>query len=125
MPAYNNMYPTNPYYPTPANVWNTPQNIPVAPSQPTPASAGIIWVQGESGAKAYPVPAGTSLLLMDSESQVFYIKSTDGSGVPMPLRTFSYKELLSEPAKIPGAQPEYVTRSEFEEVKKMLEDLTK
>ena len=45
-------------------------------------SAPIIWVQGEEGAKAYMVAAGNSVLLMDSESSVFYIKSTDASGMP-------------------------------------------
>lgn len=59
-----------------------------AQQQPTP----IIWVQGEEGAKAYMVAAGNSVLLMDSENSVFYIKSTDASGMPQPLRIFDYTE---------------------------------
>ena len=46
-------------------------------------NTGIVWVQGEAGAKAYPVAAGTSMLLMDSEAENFYIKSTDASGKKM------------------------------------------
>ena len=48
---------------------------------------------------------------MDSESQKFYIKSADNSGMPMPLRTFEYKE-------VGGAEPinteMYVTKDELE-----------
>lgn len=86
---------------------------------------GLIWVQGEAGAKAYPVAPGNSVLLMDSESECFYIKSTDASGVPMPLRSFTYTEVVqsqqvaNEP-KIDTSQ--YVTREEFNELKRMIQD---
>ena len=56
------------------------------------SSNGIIWVQGEEGAKAYMVAPGNSVLLMDSENSAFYIKSSDNSGMPMPLRIFDYVE---------------------------------
>lgn len=59
-------------------------------------TGGLQWVQGEAGAKAYPVNAGQSVLLMDSENNVFYIKSTDNSGMPLPLRTFDYKERTAQ-----------------------------
>ena len=36
---------------------------------------GIIWVQGEAGAKSWAVAPGKSVMLMDSESNTFYIKS--------------------------------------------------
>lgn len=59
-------------------------------------TGGLQWVQGEAGAKAFPVNAGQSVLLMDSENNVFYIKSTDNSGMPLPLRTFDYKERTAQ-----------------------------
>ena len=31
-------------------------------------------------------------MLMDSENSTFYIKSTDASGMPLPLRVFDYTE---------------------------------
>ena len=85
------------------------------PTQPNMAqngaSAGLIWVQGESGAKSYLVGAGNTVLLMDSESQKFYIKTADASGMPMPLRVFEYKE-------VGGSETvdttKYITREEFE-----------
>ena len=53
---------------------------------------GLIWVQGETGAKSYLVAPNTTVLLMDSENQRFYLKSTDASGMPLPLRIFEYTE---------------------------------
>lgn len=87
---------------------------PVQNQQP---QSGLIWVQGESGAKSYMVANGNSVLLMDSERQTFYIKSTDASGMPS-MRTFDYTERVSQPVQpvpAPAAQPhaDYVTREEF------------
>ena len=89
-------------------------------SQVNNSSNGITWVQGEAGAKAYPVAAGTSMLLMDSEAENFYIKSTDASGMPQPLRKFEYKEILeNQKQEIPPVaqsfdSSQFVTRDEFE-----------
>lgn len=87
-------------------------------AQQTQGTPSIIWVQGEEGAKAYMVAAGNSVLLMDSENSAFYIKSTDASGMPLPLRVFDYKERTTA-AKTPPQttqQPgvEFVTRAEFD-----------
>lgn len=78
-------------------------------------TAPIIWVQGEEGAKAYMVAAGNSVLLMDSESSVFYIKSTDASGMPQPLRIFDYTERgKNAPQQAQSAGDKFVTRDEFD-----------
>ncbi len=99
----------------------TVSNTPVTVNQNPQHGTGIIWVQGEAGAKAYPVAPGLSVLLMDSEKDCFYIKTTDASGVPMPLRIFTYTEVVqSQQARQP--EPQYVTREEFEELKRMLQD---
>lgn len=87
-------------------------------AQQTQGTPSIIWVQGEEGAKAYMVAAGNSVLLMDSENSAFYIKSTDASGMPLPLRVFDYKERTTT-AKTPPqtaqqACGEFVTRAEFD-----------
>lgn len=85
-------------------------------------TGGLQWVQGEAGAKAFPVSAGQSVLLMDSENNVFYIKSTDNSGMPLPLRTFDYRERTGQNApKAAQNAPQaaidtslFVTRDELE-----------
>lgn len=90
-----------------------PQNTP-QPMQN--GSQGILWVQGEAGAKAYMMAPNTTILLMDSEGQRFYLKSTDMSGVPT-LRTFKYTEVTAQtmPEEVPGNK--YVTRQEYDEIK--------
>lgn len=86
--AYQQQYP---------QVQQTVSQTPIMANQNR--SAGILWVQGEAGAKAYPVAPGNSVLLMDSESDCFYIKSTDASGIPMPLRVFNYVEIVQTQQK--------------------------
>lgn len=113
--AYNG-YPLNYGIYNPYNTpVNTPINAPVTPPMANPQNGGnsaIIWVQGEAGAKAYPVAAGNSVQLMDSERQVFYIKSTDNSGIPQPLRRFIYHEDVAEATAVDTSQ--FITRAEFE-----------
>lgn len=103
---------------------------PQVPQIPTPAQApqqqansGLIWVQGESGAKSYLVAPNTTVLLMDSESNKFYLKSSDVSGMPQPLRVFEYTEKTGQQTQ--KAAPdvdlaEYVTKREFDEFKTTL-----
>ena len=106
MALYNNPYQyNNPYMPY------TP------PAQPQQPDTSIIWVQGESGAKAYPVQNGKSVVLFDSESEHFFIKTADQSGMPQPLRIFSYSETSENEMKNPGIDTsQFITREEFEEV---------
>lgn len=93
--SYYNPYPYQPMQdqlsqlrqPYQAQTYQPPQQAQMAP----PSDPGIIWVQGEAGAKSYPVARGSNVLLMDSESTVFYIKSCDMSGMPS-MRAFDYTE---------------------------------
>jgi len=105
MALYNNPYQyNNPYIPY------TP---PV--QQPQQPDTSIIWVQGEAGAKAYPVQNGRSVVLFDSESEHFFIKTADQSGMPQPLRIFSYSETNENEMKAPVVDTSmFVTREEFE-----------
>lgn len=84
------------------------------PSQPQ-NNPGIVWVQGEAGAKSYLMAPNTTALLMDSERDVFYIKTSDASGMPRPLRVFDYKERTTE-EKAPDLS-NLVTKDEFEKFK--------
>lgn len=77
------------------------------------AGNGIIWVQGEAGAKSYMVAPGNSVLLMDSESFTFYLKSVDASGMPS-MRMFDYTERVAAPAQPQAPAPDYVTHAELE-----------
>lgn len=87
---------------------------------------GILWVQGEAGAKSYLVAPSTSILLMDSENEYFYIKTTDAAGMPT-LRTFQYKEIINgqkkETAPAENLDEKYVTRNEYQDLKSKYEEL--
>ena len=104
-----------------------PQIQPMQSTQQTQnqqSSNGIIWVQGEEGAKAYMVAPGNSVLLMDSENSAFYIKSSDNSGMPMPLRIFDYVERNAR-QQTQNIKPnvEYVTRQEFDALSARINDI--
>ena len=45
-------------------------------------NTNIVFVSGLEGARAYQLPPNSNVLLMDSENQRFYVKSTDNLGVP-------------------------------------------
>ena len=94
------------------------------PQTPAQTQGGITWVQGEEGAKAYLVAAGNSVLLMDSEAPVFYIKSTDASGMPMPLRIFDFVE-RGVPAKAEAASPDYARREDVDKLSAMYDELSR
>lgn len=92
---------------------NFPHGYIPMPNQPHQNS--ITWVQGIEGAKAYPVGAGNSVLLMDSDKQYMYIKSADSTGMPN-LKIYEYTEVTEEkPAPEPSIDlNEYVTKKELE-----------
>lgn len=85
--AYNNYFPVGYQYLYPQqqqfqqSVPNVQPSI-QQPSQPNNGFNGIIWVQGEAGAKSYLVAPNTTVQLWDSESPVIYLKSADASGMP-------------------------------------------
>ena len=116
MAIYNN----NPYQ---FNNPYQPYTPPVQNYQVQQPDTSIIWVQGESGAKAYPVQNGKSVVLFDSESEHFFIKTADASGMPQPLRVFSYSETNEADMKVPAIDTsQFITRNEFEEVIEKLKE---
>lgn len=84
--------------------------------QPQQNNSGILWVSGEVGAKSYLVAPGTSVLLMDSDDTVFYLKTADQSGMPS-LRTFKYSEITDQKSFNKTDQNNFVNREEFENFK--------
>lgn len=114
------------YYPTPMGNFSpqysqTPMNnMQMQPQmqQPQSNNAGFVWVQGEAAAKAYPVAAGNSVLLMDSEAPVLYMKSTDVSGRPLPMEIYDLVKRENVVAQQPKQSQidlsEYVKMSDLE-----------
>ena len=98
------------------------------PQQQAQPDNGMIWVQGEAGAKAYMVAPGNSVVLWDSEDHVIYIKSADAAGMPG-MRVFEYVERTAAPRNVSvGNANQYVTRAEFEDfaarINQMMQPMT-
>ena len=76
-----------------------PVMMPTMQGQTAPTDSGFIWVQGEAAARGYLVANGSRVLLLDADSDTFYIKEAAGG--------------------------EYVTRKEFDELAAKLAALEK
>lgn len=103
-----------PYYPyqqmSPTSMSGTSQ----------PQQSGIIWVQGEAGAKSYMVAPNTTVQLWDSENQVIYLKSADASGMPS-MKVLDYKiRDMQAPQQPVITHPDYVTREELSAFREQL-----
>ena len=95
-----------------------PVIMPTMQGQAAPTDSGFIWVQGEAAARGYLVANGSRVLLLDSDSDTFYIKEVGQDGRPFPLRIYDYKERTTAPkasiAATQAASGEFVTRKEFD-----------
>ena len=110
---YGNPYPMQYQQPqAPARSYYTPMT-PIPQQQTAP---GLIQVTGMEGAKAYPLAPNSVAALFDADRDVMYIKRTDAGGYPT-IQAYQFSP-VQEAA--PSAQPEYVTRQEFDELKEMI-----
>ena len=114
------------------NQYQQAVNVPQVGAQmslPQPqVNQGLLWVSGEIGAKSYLVAPNSTVLLMDSDSSRFYLKSADNAGMPS-LRIFEYTEVTNVPQNAPQAlntdlkelDSKYVKREEYEGLKRQYE----
>lgn len=112
-----------PYAPYPSNQYPVPwMSIPpMSPNWQSPVQAGNQDIQGVrfvdsiEEAKNCTIPFGTKALLMDKNTDRFYIKETDSAGVST-VSEFEFK-------KVEAASPqEYVTKQEFEKLSSQLKE---
>ena len=113
-----NQYPyTTPYNPLyqqqqmPSNTFQYQQN------QTGQGKNNIIWVKGKEDAKAMQLQPNSIVILLDSETNKFYIKTTDQIGLGK-LRVFEYNE--KEEGVTPYSQEvdlsNYVTKQQLQEI---------
>ena len=110
--AYNNYFPAGymPQYYAPTQFQNSPTQM----SGTSQTQSGIIWVQGEAGAKSYLVAPNTTVQLWDSEAQVIYLKSADASGMPsMKIIDYTIRD-AAQPTVQSNNAVSYVTKNEFD-----------
>lgn len=95
---------------------------------------GLIWVDGEVGAKAYQLPQGLPanqpVALWDTNDTIIYLKSVNPMGMPNPIQKAHYtleEHRGTGPAKSGAAEPEqepdvYVRKEDMERMKQELLD---
>ncbi len=96
-PFYN-----QPYQPQIQNIQQEPQNL--------------IRVNGIEGARAYNMPANSTVALFDGNEDIMYIKSTDGAGFAS-TRKFAFTEIVENSQNMNNKSTEYVSKEEFEKFK--------
>ena len=87
------------------------------PQQPTSSVINMVLVKSEDEARNYYLNPGNSMFFMDSNNSVFYTKSVDFSGIPT-FKKYTFHEVVD--TTTPVVPDNYVTREEFEELKKTL-----
>ena len=141
MQTYQPMTNYGPYQPMPQpyadrltqlqNQYQQTINVPQVPSVQQPqVNQGLLWVSGEVGAKSYLVAPNSTVLLMDSDAQRFYLKSADNAGMPS-LRIFEYNEVANATQNaLQGLNfdektldGKYVKREEYDGLKRQYESI--
>lgn len=80
-------------------------------------TSGIQYVNGMESANAYKVYPNQQVMLMDSQMPRFYIKTADASGFST-VKAYDFVEAKQEMPE------EYVTKSEFEQLRTELMNLS-
>lgn len=80
-----------------------------------------MFVQGEDLPNTYPVPLGTTGIFIDFSSKHFWVRENP-SGVPMPLRMFTFDEVITNPTPQNGSGSG-VSREEFNALSSKLDKL--
>ncbi len=93
------------------------------PQVPQQQNNSIIWVNGETGAKAYMVAPNQTVQLWDSEAQVIYLKSADASGMPS-IKILDYTIRENTPQK-PNISPQsdFATKDDVDFLKREINAL--
>lgn len=115
-----------PFYPTGYQPYQVPgTQMSFANQQGNSYQNGVgspIWVQGEAAAKSYPIQAGSSVVLFDSEADVIYIKSADMAGMPN-MKVLDYKVRNAAQTEHRAPQTDFATKDEVTHLQKEIEAL--
>ncbi len=127
MPA-SYAYPISGYHPSMPQQSYSPQ-----PTQQV--QQGIIWVDGEVGAKAYQMPAGwpvgTPIPLWGTNDQGIYLKSMNQMGMPNPLQKIHYQmeemqqsqQALPVNGTVSESHADYVTKDDLNAMRDEIKEL--
>lgn len=105
-PGTNNFY-SGPSY--------QPQSVATVPQ----TQNTFAWVQGEEAARNYPVAPGNTIVLIEADKPIMYMKSADLSGRPQPIQirylvSKEEYEKLQNGSEFLQNEDKYVTKETFE-----------
>lgn len=109
----------NPYGPYPYSPYGNNNN------QPTTQINQYAFVNGVEGAKAYPVMPNQTMMLMDNDNPIIFMKTANSLGQTT-LRYFKMIEINEHDLHVnnnPSVQ--YALQSDLNAINKRLDDLTK
>lgn len=117
----------NPYSPYPQNPYGQPQYGSYQPSfqQPQqPQTNTYAFVNGIEGAKAYPMAPNQTVMLMDNDNPIAYMKTSNAMGQAS-LKYFKLVETSEQELRGKSAQPavDYATKADLEALAKKVESL--
>lgn len=121
-PAAGTAQPNYTGYSTTPTYWSAPQSQ--TPQSQTPRSntmTFVVPVQSKEAAASYPVAAGNTVLFMDYIGKKFWLKTTDANGITQSLVEHSFVVETEQPPSTVS----YVTKEEFDALKKQFEDFIK
>lgn len=110
------------YNPNYNGVYNGPYTIPTTtavPMQQTQTQNTFTWIQGEEAARNYPVAPGNTIVLIEADKPIMYMKSADLSGRPQPMQirylvSKEEYEKLQNGSNTTQNEDKYVTKEDFE-----------
>ena len=97
-------------------------NTPQTQSQAISQGYQIQTVKGIAGARAFVIPPSSSVVLMDTDSSVFYLKTTDANG----LETVKAYEFTEKETDTPELNTDkFVLKSDFDKLSEKVEEFIK
>lgn len=126
---------SNPYLTVPGNGTTTTTGPWSRTMPPLTRYNNMLQVMGVDSAREFQIGPNSQVLLMDSNRPVFYVKKSDDSGYSE-IKAYEFHEIPLDPMPEPKAEenrkaeeaktkpdPAYVTKKDFDDFKKMIEEL--
>lgn len=95
--------------------------VPMQPQQPQNTLLTVL-VSSMDEVLNYPVAAGVTVILVDFNGRMFWLKSTSKTGVPEPLRKFNFDEEIPQTPQNQNAS-NFVTKEDFDSLNDRLNAL--
>ena len=97
-------------------------NTPQTQSQAISQGYQIQTVKGIAGARAFVIPPSSSVVLMDTDSSVFYVKTTDANGLET-VKAYDFTEKEVDTPEL--SADKFVLKSDFDKFSEKVDEFMK